>query len=303
MNWVQLRLIVDQDSVTELEEWLFANDSLSVTFQDAEDQPILEPGVGETPLWDKVLMIALFEGVVDTKQIQTGLECSKLWQQIHTSRWEVLEDKEWIRAWMEDYHPMQFGKRLWVCPSWEVAPHPEAVNIFLDPGLAFGTGTHPTTALCLGWLDEQVIPGQHLVDYGCGSGILAVAALKLGAEKVTAIDHEPQAIQATRDNANRNKIAEERLQILLPEQYKPVEADGLVANILAETIRDLAQLLATQVKSEGWIALSGILEYQADLIVNQYSQWFYMNEPVIMGEWVLLSGIRKNNRMESIDLK
>jgi len=279
---------------------LFANDSSSVTFQDAEDQPILEPGVGETPLWDKVIMVALFEGTVDTKQIQTRLEQSNLWVQVHSSRWEVLEDKEWIRAWMDDYHPMQFGKRLWVCPSWEVTPHPEAVNIFLDPGLAFGTGTHPTTALCLGWLDEQVDTGQQLVDYGCGSGILAVAALKLGAEKVTAIDHDPQALQATRDNANRNSIAEQRLQIFLPGEYKPVVADGLVANILAEPIRELAELFATQVKAGGWVALSGILEYQAESIVNLYSQWFYMNEPVIMGEWALVSGVRKN-LMESID--
>jgi len=293
MNWIQLRLTVDQDSVTELEEWLFANDSSSVTFQDAEDQPILEPGVGETPLWDKVIMVALFEGTVDTKQIQTRLEQSNFWIQVHSSRWEVLEDKEWIRAWMDDYHPMQFGKRLWVCPSWEAAPHPEAVNIFLDPGLAFGTGTHPTTALCLGWLDEQVDTGQQLVDYGCGSGILAVAALKLGVEKVTAIDHDPQALQATRDNANRNSIAEQRLQIFLPGEYKPVVADGLVANILAEPIRELAELFAIQVKAGGWVALSGILEYQAESIVKLYSQWFYMNEPVIMGEWALVSGVRK----------
>ena len=293
MNWIQLRLTVDQDSVAEFEEWLFANDSSSVTFQDAEDQPILEPGVGETPLWDKVIMVALFEGTVDTKQIQNRLEQSNFWIQVHSSRWEVLEDKEWIRAWMDDYHPMQFGKRLWVCPSWEAAPHPEAVNIFLDPGLAFGTGTHPTTALCLGWLDEQVDTGQQLVDYGCGSGILAVAALKLGVEKVTAIDHDPQALQATRDNANRNSIAEQRLQIFLPGEYKPVVADGLVANILAEPIRELAELFAIQVKAGGWVALSGILEYQAESIVKLYSQWFYMNEPVIMGEWALVSGVRK----------
>lgn len=296
MNWIQLRLTVEKNNVTELEEWLFANKASSVTYQDAENQPILEPGVGETPLWDKVITVALYGGTVDTKQIQSRLENNNnLWKQIHSSRWEVLEDKEWIRAWMDDYHPMQFGKRLWVCPSWEVAPDPEAVNIFLDPGLAFGTGTHPTTALCLEWLDEQVMPDQQLVDYGCGSGILAVAALKLGADKVTAVDYDPQALLATRENANRNKIAEQRLQVFLPEEYNPVVADGLVANILAEPIRELAELFAAQVKPTGWVALSGILQYQTESIVNLYSQWFYMNEPVIMGEWALVSGIRRNS--------
>jgi len=293
MNWIQLRLTIDQDSVAAFEELLFANDALSVTCQDAEDQPILEPGVGETPLWDKVLMVSLYEGTADTKLIQSRLEENSLWQQVYSSRWEALEDKEWIRAWMEDYHPMQFGKRLWVCPSWEQAPDPDAVNVFLDPGLAFGTGTHPTTALCLGWLDENVKPGAQLIDFGCGSGILSVAALKLGAGSVVAIDHEPQALQATQENVRRNDIDENRLQIMLPEDFKPHRADGVVANILAETIRDLAGLLSTQVKPEGWIALSGILDNQAESIVTLYSKWFYMNEPVIMDEWVLLTGIRK----------
>ena len=180
MNWIQLRMTVEQSYVAELDDLLFENQALSVTCQDAEDKPILEPGVGEMPLWDKVLVIALYEGTIETKQIQEELEKSSLWNQVHTSRWETLEDKEWIRAWMEDYHPMQFGKRLWICPSWEKAPDPDAVNIFLDPGLAFGTGTHPTTALCLAWLDENIKAGQQLIDYGCGSGLILIHSKKEG---------------------------------------------------------------------------------------------------------------------------
>lgn len=293
MNWIQLRLTVEKSHVAELDDLLFENQALSVTCQDAEDKPILEPGVGETPLWDKVLVIALYEGIIDTKQVQAELEKSPLWQQVKTSRWEVLEDKEWIRAWMEDYHPMQFGKRLWICPSWEKAPDPDAVNIFLDPGLAFGTGTHPTTALCLAWLDDNVKGNEHLIDYGCGSGILAVAALKLGASSVLGIDYDPQALLATRDNAERNGIEQSQLEVVLPKDAKPFQANGVVANILAETLRELADSISSQVKQNGWLAMSGILEHQAESLIAQYSQWFYMNEPVIMGEWVLLSGIKK----------
>ncbi len=294
MNWIQLRLTVNQDVVAELENLLFANNALSVTCLDAEYQPILEPGVGETPLWDNVLVVGLYDGQINTKLQLSQLQEHSIWQQVLTFRWEVLEEKEWIRAWMENYHPMQFGKRLWVCPSWEKAPDPLAANIFLDPGLAFGTGTHPTTALCLKWLDENVKQGQRLIDYGCGSGILSVAALKLGAASVLAIDHEPQALLATRENSNRNGILENQLLIRLPEEHKPQMVDGIVANILAETLKELAELLALQVKLGGWIALSGILESQAESILSLYSKWFYMDEPVIMDEWVLLSGKRRN---------
>ncbi len=293
MNWIQIRLTIDRSYVDELEELLFAQQALSTTCLDAEDNPILEPGVGETPLWDKVVVVALYEGTIDTKATQSKLEQADVWNHIYSSRWEVLEDKEWIRAWMEDYHPMQFGKRLWICPSWSEAPEKDAVNIFLDPGLAFGTGTHPTTALCLGWLDEHIQGGEDIIDYGCGSGVLAVAALKLGANSVLGIDYDPQAIIASRENAQRNDIAKERLKVVLPSDATKFKADGIVANILAETLKELAEELAEQVKLSGWIALSGILQPQAESLIALYSQWFNMNEPVIKGDWVLLSGLRK----------
>ena len=293
MNWIQLCITIEKLHVTEFEDLLFANQALSITCQDAEDQPILEPGVDEIPLWDQVLLIALYEGLIDTKQIQSELENHPLWQHIHSSRWEALEDKEWIRAWMDDYHAMQFGKRLWICPSETVAPDPMAVNIFLDPGLAFGTGTHPTTALCLTWLDENIQSGEQIIDYGCGSGVLAVAALKLGAGSVLAVDYDPQALLATRENAVRNGIADNQLVVVLPKNANFVRVDGIIANILAGTLRELSETLSEQVKPQGWIALSGILEHQAESLITLYDQWFNMNEPVIMGEWVLLSGIKK----------
>jgi len=293
MNWIQLRLTIEKSFVENFEALLFENEALSVTCQDAEDQPILEPGVGETPLWDKVLVVALYEGTVDTQLIQLTLEKNTIWQYAKSSRWEALEDKEWTRAWMDDYHPMKFGKRLWICPSTEKPPEPEAVNIFLDPGLAFGTGTHPTTALCLKWLDENMNLNEELIDYGCGSGILAVAALKLGAKSVLAIDYDPQALLATRDNAQRNGIEDSRLNIVLPDDAEAFEADGIVANILAQTLTELGSTLASQVKKGGWLTLSGILEHQAQSLIDLYSQWFNMNEPEILGEWVLLSGIKK----------
>jgi ribosomal protein L11 methyltransferase len=293
MNWIQLRLTIEKSFVANFEELLFDNEALSVTCQDAEDQPILEPGVGETPLWDKVLVVALYEGIVDTKLIQLALEKDIIWQHVTSSRWEALEDREWIRAWMDDYHPMKFGERLWICPSTEKPPEPEAINIFLDPGLAFGTGTHPTTALCLKWLDENIGTDEVLIDYGCGSGILAVAALKLGAKSVLAIDYDPQALIATRENAQRNGIIEKNLSIVLPKDAIAFEADGIVANILAETLTVLGLTLASQVKKGGWLTLSGILEHQAESLIDLYSQWFNMKAPEILGEWVLLSGIKK----------
>ena len=292
MNWIQLRLTIEKSFVVDLEDLLFEHQALSVTSQDAEDQPILEPGVGETTLWDKVLIVALYDGNTDTKQTQIGLEAQELWQKVHSMRWEVLEDKEWIRAWMEDYHPMQFGERLWICPSWDKAPDPAAINIFLDPGLAFGTGTHPTTALCLEWLEQHVKPKEKIIDYGCGSGILSVAALKLGAESVLGIDYDPQALIATRENAERNGIKGSELTVVLPKDAKLFQADGIIANILAETLTELVETLAGQVKTGCWLTMSGILEHQAESLIALYSQWFNMNEPIIMGEWVLLSGIK-----------
>ena len=194
---------------------------------------------------------------------------------------ELLEDKDWVREWMDHFHPMQFGERLWICPSWRDVPNPDAVNVMLDPGLAFGTGTHPTTALCLQWLDGLDLAGKTVVDFGCGSGILGIAALKLGAARVIGIDIDPQAIQASRDNAERNGVADQ-IELYLPaDQPQDVEADVVVANILAGPLRELAPLIAGHGKAGSLMALSGVLESQAPELETIYGQWFEMDPTAV----------------------
>ena len=201
---------------------------------------------------------------------------------------EQLEDKDWVREWMDHFHPMQFGERLWICPSWRDVPNPDAVNVMLDPGLAFGTGTHPTTALCLQWLDGLDLAGKTVVDFGCGSGILGIAALKLGAARVIGIDIDPQAIQASRDNAERNGVADQ-IELYLPaDQPQDVEADVVVANILAGPLRELAPLIAGHGKAGSLMALSGVLESQAPELETIYGQWFEMDPTAVKEEWCRL---------------
>ena len=263
----------------------------AVTYMDAQDNPIYEPPLGTTKLWANTVVIGLFEADVDPFRIVHFIE-KNLDSQVQC-KVEQLEDKDWVREWMEHFHPMQFGKKLWICPSWCEIPDKNAVNVMLDPGLAFGTGTHPTTAMCLEYLDGFDIKGRTVIDYGCGSGILAIAALKLGAGKVIGIDIDPQAIQASRDNAVRNGVSENFELYLVDERPVGLQADLVVANILAGPLRELAPLLSTLVKDHGHIALSGILETQAQEINGIYGQWFDMTAPNIREEWCQLSGIKK----------
>jgi ribosomal protein L11 methyltransferase len=191
---------------------------------------------------------------------------------------------------MDHFHPMQFGERLWICPSWRDVPNPDAVNVMLDPGLAFGTGTHPTTALCLQWLDGLDLTGKTVVDFGCGSGILGIAALKLGAARVIGIDIDPQAIQASRDNAERNGVAGQ-IELYLPaDQPDGISADVVVANILAGPLRELAPLIKGLGKPGSLMALSGVLESQAPELETIYGQWFDMDQTAVKEEWCRLSG-------------
>ena len=216
MTWLQLRLDARRSDVAELEELLLATGAVAVTLEDNADQPLLEPGVGETPLWNQTRLTGLYPADTDMKCVLQDIPDTLLQQA--NQRVEILEDKDWEREWMQHYRPMQFGRRLWVCPSWLQPPEPGAVNLLLDPGLAFGTGTHPTTALCLEQLDTMSLGGQTVVDYGCGSGILAVAALKLGAVLALGVDNDPQALAASRDNAARNNIAPENFPVAFPEK-------------------------------------------------------------------------------------
>ncbi|MFI3247474.1 MAG: 50S ribosomal protein L11 methyltransferase, partial [Ferrimonas sp.] len=203
---------------------------------------------------------------------------------------EALEDKDWEREWMDHFHPMKFGHRLWICPSWREAPEPDAVNVLLDPGLAFGTGTHPTTALCLQWLDSLDLTNKQVVDFGCGSGILAIAAIKLGAADVVGLDIDPQALTASADNAERNGI-KDKLTVYLPkDQPQDLQADVVVANILAGPLRELAPVISALVKPGGQLALSGLLQEQAEELRTIYSQWFTLNPTTIEGDWCRLDG-------------
>jgi ribosomal protein L11 methyltransferase len=206
-----------------------------------------------------------------------------------------VEDKDWEREWMDDFRPLQFGSRLWIVPSWHQPPDPDAANLSLDPGLAFGTGTHPTTALCLEWLDGQDVGGQQVIDYGCGSGILGLAALLLGADHVTGVDTDQQALEASRENARRNEVDESRLDLYLPGDEPGTVADVMLANILAQPLIGLAPHLAGKVKAGGHLVLSGILSSQAREVMAAYEPWFIMDEPEQREEWIRLTG-RRNDR-------
>ena len=298
MSWIQIRIHAQRAQVNSIEDALMAQGALSITFQDDADQPILEPELGTTPIWDDTQVIGLFEASQNSEKLLKNLNDfyhNLSGQALPRHKLEILEDKDWIRAWMEDYHPMQFGDRLWVCPSWQKPPQPDAVNLMLDPGLAFGTGTHPTTDLCLQFLDKEVEGGELVVDYGCGSGILGIAALLLGSEKMVGVDIDPQALTATRDNAGRNSISDELYDVFLPDKAPDVRADIMVANILAGPLQMLAPDIARLTRPGGKLALSGLLAEQAEEVSECYSQWYNMYPAKQLGDWVLLTGTRRED--------
>ncbi|QSX33286.1 50S ribosomal protein L11 methyltransferase [Shewanella avicenniae] len=293
MPWIQLRLNSNKEHAEALSDVLMELGSVSITFEDSFDTPIFEPKLGETPLWDSTTVIALFDAADDLDPVIAELKALPYMSSDTDYKIEQVEDKDWVREWMDNFHPIKFGNRLWVCPSWREAPEPDAVNVLLDPGLAFGTGTHPTTALCMEWLDSLDLAGKQVIDFGCGSGILAVAALKLGAPHATGIDIDYQAIDASRENARRNGV-EDKLSLYLPEdQPEGIQADVLVANILAGPLRELAPLIAALVKPNGVLALSGLLNEQAEELRSIYSQWFEMDAAAHKEDWSRLTGRRK----------
>ncbi|OED43225.1 ribosomal protein L11 methyltransferase [Endozoicomonas sp. (ex Bugula neritina AB1)] len=294
MPWIQIKLDTNSDHAEELEDLLLEAGASAVTLQDGKDQPLFEPALGSTPLWHHTVVIGLFDAHTDMDEVVELLKNQYQRSPFPTHKVEIVEDKDWEREWMTHFVPMQFGSRLWVCPSWKTIPEPDAVNLMLDPGLAFGTGTHPTTALCLEWLEKQNdMEGQTVIDYGCGSGILAIAALLLGAKKVTGVDLDPQALTATIDNAERNKIPPEKLQVFLPEKAPEEKVDTVLANILAGPLVQLAPTLASYLETGGKIALSGILSEQTDSIVSTYSEWFHLEPAVHNDDWILVTGTRR----------
>ncbi|MDR0781855.1 MAG: 50S ribosomal protein L11 methyltransferase [Pseudomonadales bacterium] len=352
MGWLQLQLRCAREQTETLEDLLLAAGAVSVTLRDAEDEPLFEPGVGETPLWREVLVIGLFPGDAE----QGALERQLLMladTPLLPLHWERLPEQDWVRTWLDDFKPMRFGTQLWVCPSWwhnnewpsnecqsderqhqsatpeaqagawqpspadaaawaarnrdllDAMAAPAAVVLKLDPGLAFGTGTHPTTALCLRWLDAHPPRAQAVIDYGCGSGILGIAALLLGAKQAFGVDTDPQALHASAENCAKNALDPARFPVYLPQDFAALHntlnntlnnasasADGVLANILAGTLIELAPALCAQVKTGGWLLLSGILREQAAAVIERFRPWCKDFEIAVEGDWVSISAKR-----------
>jgi len=285
---------LDPDAVEAL---LFRSGAYSVTFCDAGDVPVLEPAPGETPLWQDTRVIALFDEDTDFAVLADGLRSGLGTDVLPPHRTETLVDRDWTREWLRDARPMRFGRRLWVCPGTSVAP-PDAVVVRLDPGLAFGTGTHATTALCLEWLDGLELAGRSLLDYGCGSGVLAIAGLKLGCRAATGIDIDPQALAASRQNAERNDVTE-KLAVVDDDRDLGGPYDVVVVNILAGPLLDLSQSVITRLSSGGELALSGILSGQVDRIQAAYDPWIRFDAPTFRSQdgqmWARLGGKRRSS--------
>ncbi|UVC28996.1 MULTISPECIES: 50S ribosomal protein L11 methyltransferase [unclassified Pantoea] len=292
MPWIQIKINSTGENAETLSDALMDVGAVSVTFQDTHDNPVYEPLPGETLLWGDTDVIGLFDAETEMSDVVAELSQHPLLGSAFRHKIEQIEDKDWEREWMDNFHPMRFGERLWICPSWRDVPDPDAVNVMLDPGLAFGTGTHPTTSLCLTWLDGLDLQGKTVIDFGCGSGILAIAALKLGAAQAIGIDIDPQAIQASRDNAERNGVSE-RLALYLPHQQPDnLQADVVVANILAGPLRELAPLISVLPKAGGHLGLSGVLESQAENVCEAYAQQFALDPVAVKEEWCRITGLK-----------
>jgi ribosomal protein L11 methyltransferase len=272
-QWLQLGFDTGADDASELADALESAGAQSVTLQDSGDDPIYEPEPGASVLWPTTHVVGLFTPNTDPHQVLKAIQTKLGLADMPGCRIRRLADRAWERVWMEHFHPLQFGTRLWIIPSGHNPPQPDAINLHLDPGLAFGTGTHATTALCLEWLDRHPPLDQDVIDYGCGSGILAVAAARLGARRVGAVDIDPQALQATSDNAARNDVGT-KISTMLPEQLDEKRVDCLIANILARPLIDLAPRFARLLRIDGRLVLSGILNTQCTAVLAAYEPWF-----------------------------
>jgi len=290
MPWWQLVIKTKPTFSEQLSDHLIEQGAVAVTFRDAASQPLYELTLGEQLLWNNTEVIGLFDIESDSKPVLASLQLISE-HIIGEPHIEQVPDKDWNRVWMDQFHPISFADKLWICPSWLPIPDPTAINVILDPGMAFGTGTHPTTALMLEWLSQQALTGKQLIDYGCGSGILAIAAAKLGA-KVIAVDNDPNALVVTRENANNNQLSPLQLITYLPQDLPLMKVDILLANILAEPLMMLAAHFADCIKVGGTVVLSGILPEQINSISEQYKSWFTLSPAVIKDNWVRLEGVR-----------
>ena len=299
MPFLELSLRVRAEEEHRAENALMDLGALSVTLLDADaatpnERAVLEPGVGETPLWPEITLLALFDEDTVPELVLHALEAFDDAIDLSRAEFRTVADEDWERAWMDQYVPLKFGRRTWIVP-WNLETPDDArdgVVIRLDPGLAFGSGTHPTTALCLQWLDSLVLRGKDVLDFGCGSGILAIAALKLGARRAVGVDNDPQALLATADNAGRNGVGD-RLRVFAPEAEPAATYPVVVANILAVALHALADTLAARVAPGGVIALSGILAGQEDDLLQRYAEWFDDLQVARQDDWVRITGARK----------
>jgi ribosomal protein L11 methyltransferase len=289
MAWHQISVITDEETAFILSDWFSNFGAVSVTYMDAEDEPVYEPAIGETKIWRNTKVIALFELEADPVLIKSQLHAGFPNKTFDSWLHEELADQEWERAWMEYYRPMKFGNKLWVCPTGQEQYEPDTVCLILDPGLAFGTGTHPTTALCLEWLAGHDLTGKTVIDYGCGSGILAIAAILLGAKEAHAIDIDPQALTATRDNAIKNNV-QDQINCCFADQFSKQRTDIVLANILAKPLIDLSAHICSLLAPEGQLVLSGILEEQAERVSNAYRPYLILNPPGQQEDWIRLDG-------------
>ncbi len=286
MAWQQLHLQCEKANVDLAESLLLESGALSIALDDAGDQPLFEPLPGESPLWDEVILTGLFDATTDIGSQQAVEKLShEIAVQVQASRtWlSAVADKDWEREWMSHYNPIECANNLWIVPNWLTPPKPEATNIIMDPGLAFGTGYHATTRLCLDWLTEQDLQDKVVIDYGCGSGILGIAALLLGAKHVYAVDIDPQAVLATNQNAERNHV-QEQLQAFLPEDFNRYCVDNsfdavdvIAANILAKPLISLAPYFSTLMAQHGRIVLAGLIESQTQQVSDAFSPYFALD--------------------------
>lgn len=289
--WKEVSVVCDGAKADELSEIMFGLGALSVTLVDAKDDPILEPRPGEERVWPTTVVVGLFEQGADTDPVVSYL------QHVYGDQYPIaahdLEDRDWVRVWMENFKPIKCGERLWICPSWSKIEDENAVTVMLDPGLAFGTGTHPTTFLCLNFLDSiKDIKDKEILDYGCGSGILAIAALKLGAKEAYGVDIDPQAIIASKDNAESNQVADQIKLFDGPSKdLHPCEI--VVANILAGPLVELEPNIAELCQKGGMLALSGLLEAQGDEVIAAYQKDFEIDYTKVKDGWMLVVATRK----------
>lgn len=290
MAWVQIRFAVLADHVDSMSDFLMDIGCQSVTFTASnEQQAIYELKPGDINYWATSTCVGLFDAADDMDFVARSIANHPNMDKDFNYKIEQVEDKDWEREWMDNFHPIKFGERLWICPSWRDIPDPDAINVILDPGLAFGTGTHATTALCLKWLEAMDLSDKTVLDFGCGSGILAIAALKLGAKRAIGIDIDPKAIIASQENAERNGVADQ-IELYLPEDAPQFDTEVIVANILAGPLKELKEVICGYGQPGTLVALSGILAEQANDVANAYQELTELLPPEQEDEWVRING-------------